>query len=318
MFWAAYFLLLTRKNIKHRAYKLKDFCKRKSRRSPPQIHMHTLRWDSRKSIEARGAASSSMEVSQDRMLALWSRDVTLIPGCTPDSQYTIYYFSVKSWVRREKKKKAKQKHVTAGRRDTQAAISAGSTLSVSHHLHTCMCFFNYENSKGFFFGVNKSVWMVWVLRVMYTHRSNTQWQVKVTVAWSSLKHVYRHAIWFKDPLEMVWKRSKNASRHMWNVSLILSKSRFSSLTTNGERLVFWRAFGTRFLCSQKSFPCVLFNSSCSFRTIWEAAYQQRKWSIWCGVLLRPRSWTCAGGQTSTRVSWLLFLLFAFFFFFLKV
>lgn len=42
------------------------------------------------------------------------------------------------------------------------------------------------------------------------------------------------------------------------------------------------------------------SSSRSFRTIWEAAYQQRKWSIWCGVLLRPRSWTCARGQTSTR------------------
>lgn len=207
------------------------------------------------------------------------------------------------------------------------SLQAGGThrppyLQVQHCLFriisTHVCVFSImRTQKDFFFGVNKSVWMVWVLRVMYTHRSNTQWQVKVTVAWSSLKHVYRHAIWFKDPLEMVWKRSKNASRHMWNVSLILSKSRFSSLTTNGERLVFWRAFGTQFLCSQKSFPCVLFNSSCSFRTIWEAAYQQRKWSIWCGVLLRPRSWTCAGGQTSTRVSWLLFLLFAFFFFFLK-
>lgn len=151
----------------------------------------------------------------------------------------------------------------------------------------------------FFFCLNKSVWRVPVLRLKYTHRSNTQWH-KVSVAWSSLKRVYRLAFWFKDPLEMVWKWFEGASRHMWNVSLILSRSRFLNRTTNGERVVFWRGFGTQFLCSQKPFPCVLFNSSCSFGTIWEAAYQQRKWSIWCGVQLRPRSWTCAEGQTSTR------------------
>lgn len=69
-----------------------DFYQRKSRRSPPQTHMHTLCWDSRKSIEARGAARSSMEVSQDRMLAAWSRDATLIPACTPHSQHIIYRF----------------------------------------------------------------------------------------------------------------------------------------------------------------------------------------------------------------------------------
>lgn len=52
--------------------------------------------------------------------------------------------------------------------------------------------------------------------------------------------------------------------------------------------------------ARNRFPASFLNSSRSFRTIWEAAYQQRKWSIWCGVLLRPRSWTCARGQTSTR------------------
>lgn len=185
----------------------------------------------------------------------------------------------------------------AGRTDRQPYLQVQRCLFHIVYTHGCV-FSIIGTQRDFFFGLNKSVWMVWVLRLKYTHRSNTQWH-KETVAWSSLKHVYGHAIWFKDPLDMVWKWSENVSRHMWNVSLILSKSRFSNLTTNGERLVFWRVFGTQFLCSQKPFPCVLFNSSCSFRTIWEAAYQQRKWSIWCGVLLRPRSWTCRGTNIYT-------------------
>lgn len=121
--------------------------------SPPQKHIHTLHWDSRKSLEATGAARSSMEGSQDRMLSSWSHDATLIPACTRDCQDTIYRICVMSWAVSVwgNKKKAKQKHVTTGGTDTQAAISAGWTLSASHHVHTCMCFFNYGSAKEFLF-----------------------------------------------------------------------------------------------------------------------------------------------------------------------
>lgn len=68
----------------------------------------------------------------------------------------------------------------------------------------------------------------------------------------------------------------------------------------------WRAYLLK-KCTALSFTAaktislhVFFNSSCSFsnRSGGEAAYQWRKWSIWCGVPLRPRSWNCTQGQTS--------------------
>ncbi len=79
------------------------FWKHKLSRCAPYMHTnththththtqtHTRLLGLEKASETKGAAHSSMEFTEDRMLASWSRNAALIPAYTPYSHYTLYH-----------------------------------------------------------------------------------------------------------------------------------------------------------------------------------------------------------------------------------